>query len=496
MRSGYSANMTPLSDKTLADLPKSVIVPTYARDHNTPGFAHIGVGGFHRAHQSVYVDDLMQRGLRDWSILGIGLLDRDKRMRDVFAAQDNLYTVVQRSAEGDKARVIGSHCGYRLGPDDPDAVLTSLAGPEIRIVTLTITEGGYNFDHATGEFNADNPDIVHDLSNPEQPISVFGYLAEALRRRKIAGTPPFTILSCDNLQHNGDIAKRSVTAFANLHEASLGDWIAGNVAFPNCMVDRITPQTTDSDRDDIQREYGIADEWPVVCEPFRQWVIEEQFCNGRPPLEDAGAQFTSDVGPYETIKLRLLNASHSAMGYLGSLMGYKYIADVIADREMRIFIKRMMDEEVTPLLTPLPGIDLAEYKETLLVRFANPKICDQVSRICLDGSAKMPKFILPSVAEQIERGGPLDLLSLAVAAWFRYLSGTDDNGNPITIEDPFAQTLQEHAKAGGADPMALLSLHELFGDLGQSRIFVDRLGYYLKSLYARGARAALSQAIG
>lgn len=487
--------MVPLSDKTLSRIPEPVTVPTYPRDHAKHGFAHIGVGGFHRAHQSVYIDGLMQGGLRGWSILGAGLLPVDKRMRNIFAAQDNLYTVVERSADGDKARVIGSHCGYLLGPDNPETVLVALAAPETRIVTLTITEGGYNFNHDTGEFNASNPDVVHDLSHPEQPISVFGYLVEALRRRKVAGTTPFTVLSCDNLQHNGEVAKRSISAFASLRDPKLGGWIESHVAFPNCMVDRITPQTTDDDRDAIQQEFGIEDAWPVVCEPFRQWVIEDRFCNGRPPLEDVGAQFTSDVGPYETMKLHLLNASHSAMGYLGSLMGYEYIADVIADKDMQVFIKRLMDEEVTPLLLPVPGIDLAKYKETLLTRFANPKIRDQVSRICLDGSAKMPKFILPSVAEQVARGGPIDLLSLVVAGWFRYLAGKNDDGDPIKIDDPMAKLLSEHAKTGGDDPTALLSLRELFGDLGQSSIFAERLRYFLKSLRANGAQATLARAI-
>ena len=303
------------------------------------------------------------------------------------------------------------------------------------------------------------------------------------------------MLSCDNVQHNGDVARQALLTFAGRRDPSLADWIAQHVTFPNSMVDRITPQTTDADRAMVRDEFGIEDAWPVVCEPFRQWVIEDKFCNGRPPLEDAGAQMTSDVQPYELMKLRLLNAGHSALGYLGWLAGFRTIDHVASDPQFQTFLRRLWDDEVTPLLLPVPGIDLADYKATLLTRFANPRIGDQVARICLDGSAKMPKFLLPSIHEHLARGHVPRLLTLAVAGWFRYLSGTDEQGRPIPIEDPMAATLQERAQAGGPDPRPLLALRGVFGDLGDNPHFVSALEAALRRLYSEGTRATLTASL-
>lgn len=484
-----------LTETTLGQLDPRVAVPTYARGDLRPGIAHIGVGGFHRAHQAVYLDDLLRRGVRDWSVCGVGLLPRDRRMRDALVPQDCLYTVVERSAAGNQARVIGSMSRFLLATDGPGTVLDALSAPETRIVTLTITEGGYNYNQTTGEFNRQNADILHDLAHPGEPITVFGFLTEAIERRRRSGGAPFTVLSCDNLSHNGNTARRALLSFAGLRDASLAAWIEQNVSFPNCMVDRITPQTTDADRALLADEFGIEDAWPVVTEPFRQWIVEDNFCNGRPPLEDVGVQFTTDVHPYETMKIRLLNASHSAMGYLGCLMGYQYIADVMADPLFQRYIARLMDEEVTPTLPPVPGIDLPEYKKTLLVRFANPTIRDQVSRICLDGSAKVPRFILPTLREQLARGGRTKLLTLAIAGWFRYLRGSDEEDRPIKIEDPLANVLQERALSGGNDPRPLLNLHELFGDLNQSAEFIGELTAALTGLDQEGARKTLTNTL-
>jgi len=325
---------------------------------------------------------------------------------------------------------------------------------------------------------------------------VFGYLAEALDRRQRAGHAPFTVLSCDNVPQNGDMARKTLLAFAARRDPALHDWIAAHVAFPNSMVDRITPQTTDADRKMVRAEFGIEDAWPVVCEPFRQWIIEDVFSNGRPPLEQVGVQFTTDVHPYEMMKLRLLNASHSAMGYLGYLGGYQYIHEIMADNLFREYIRRLMDQEVTPLLAPVPGIDLADYKATLLTRFANPTIKDQVTRICLDGSSKVPKFLLPSLSEALASGGPTTLLTLALAGWFRYLRGEDEQGRPYTIDDPRAAELQALARQGKADPGLLLGLTDLFGDLGQSPTLVAELRRFGEQLDAVGARATLAQALG
>ena len=486
--------MTRLSSVTLPQI--TVPKPTYDRRQITDGIVHIGVGGFHRAHEAVYLDDLMGQGTgREWGICGVGLLPHDRKMRDALDPQDGLYTVVARDAAGDQARVIGSLTRYLLASDDPEAVLSALTAPTIRIVSLTITEGGYNYDEASGDFNFENPDIIHDLAAPSRPVTVFGYLAEALDRRRKAGIVPFTVLSCDNIQGNGATARRTLLAYAARRDPALAGWIALHVTFPNCMVDRITPQTTDADRALVQTEFGIDDAWPVVCEPFRQWVIEDDFCSGRPPLEDVGAQMVTDVHPYERMKIRLLNAGHSALGYLGWLAGFRTIDRVAADPQFQQFLRRLWDTEVTPLLPAVPGINLDDYKATLLVRFANPRIGDQVARICLDGSAKMPKFLLPSVHEQLARGHVPPLLTLATAGWFRYLSGTDEQGQPIPLEDPMAAILQERALSGGPDPRSLLSLRALFGDLGDHPAFVAELQSALRQLYTDGTRATLTASL-
>jgi len=488
--------MARLNEQTLPALAPKVAVPRYDRRAVTPGIVHIGVGGFHRAHEAVYLDDLMALGAGlKWGICGVGLRPADKAMQETLAPQDCLYTVVARSAGGDDARVVGSLVKYLFAPEETQAVSDALAAPETRIVSLTITEGGYNFSQATGEFDAGNADIRHDLANPDRPVSVFGYLTEALDRRRLAGRAPFTVLSCDNVPQNGDVARKTLLAFAVLRDPALHDWIAAHVAFPNSMVDRITPQTTDADRAMVRDEFGIEDAWPVVCEPFRQWIIEDHFSDGRPAWEQAGAQFVGDVHPYEMMKIRLLNASHSAMGYLGFLAGFRYIHEIMADDLFRDYIRRLMDEEVTPLLAPVPGINLTEYKATLLTRFANPTIKDQVKRICLDGSSKVPKFVIPSLQEALAVGRPAPLLTLAVAGWFRYLRGEDEQGRSYPIDDPRAAELQVLARQGGADPRPLLDLTDLFGGLGHSEAFVLHVTRLLEQLDADGARATLARAL-
>lgn len=463
--------MKRLSHETLHALPPNVALPGYDRQSISVGWVHFGVGGFHRAHQAVYLDDLLALpdSDRTWGLCGVGLLPADAAMRDVLQSQDGLYTVVERSQAGDRARVVGAVTRYLFAPDATEAVLAQLAASETRLVTLTITEGGYDSHGEAARI-----------------------LVAALDRRRRLGQVPFTILSCDNIQHNGDIARRMVLEAASLHSAELAGWTASHCAFPNAMVDRITPQTTDADRRLVRDTFGIDDGWPVVCEPFRQWVIEDQFvAQDRPELERVGAQFVPDVTPYETMKIRLLNGSHSAMGYLGHLAGFKFIHDVMADGLFVRFISTLMDREVAPLLPPVPGVDLADYQSTLIRRFANPAIGDQVSRICLDGSAKVPKFVIPSVREALSQGRPTLLLSLALAGWMRYLNGIDEAGNPIKIEDACADALRALAREGGADPRPLLARSDLFGDLGQSAQFVAEVGGALDRLYAEGARATL-----
>ena len=487
----HSQSALKLTESVLSEL-SNVRVPQYDRHTITNGIVHIGVGGFHRAHQAVYLDDYFQQTAdHQWGICGVGLLEWDQKMRDALQSQDCLYTLVERSAAGDRARVIGSIQRYLYAPDDRQAVIDALADPECRIVTLTITEGGYYYIEGSGEFDANHPTIQHDLQHPDQPIGTYGFLIAALDRRRQQGLLPFTILSCDNLQGNGNIARKMVTAFAELRDPILADWIRENVTFPNCMVDRITPATTDADRAMVSDQFGIEDGFPVVTEPFIQWVIEDRFCAGRPAWEKVGVQFTEDVHPYELIKIRLLNASHLLIGYLGELAGYRYVHEVMADPLFRVAIANLM-EEVTSTLQPVAGMDLTEYKQTLIERFANPKIQDQLPRLSLNGSAKIPKFVLGSVRDRLQQGRSVQYLGLVVAAWFRYLAGVDDQGRTISIDDPMVDVLTQ--RAGHSDPTALLSLTEVFGeDLPQSQPFVEAVTVALQSLFDRGAKATLAQ---
>jgi mannitol 2-dehydrogenase len=491
------ADPIKLNQAALANLPAGISGPAYDRAAVTRSIVHIGVGGFFRAHQAVYLDRLLHMpGNEEWGYVGVGLLPHDAAMRDAMLAQDCLYTVIERSAAGDAPRVIGSVLDFLYAPDNPEAVLEKMADAGTRIVSLTITEGGYYVNQGTGEFDAAHPDIVHDLANPHTPRCSFGYLAEALQRRRERGLMPFTVLSCDNLQHNGDVARTMLTAFAALRDPGLAAWLAQHGAFPNNMVDRITPATTDEHRALLRAEFGLADAWPVTAEPFLQWVIEDHFPGGRPAWETVGAQMTTDVLPYEKMKLRLLNAGHQAICYLGMLLGYTYAHEAMADASIRQLFITMMDLEVTPLLTPPEGIDLADYKRTLVERFANPAIRDQLARIGTEGSARIPKFVLPSIREQLERTGPITLLSFTVACWFRYLEGTADDGAAMPINDPYAARLRDYAQRGREDASLLLSMRELLGELPDQPRFVADVNDALARLYRDGTRATLSHILG
>ena len=490
--------VTPLREANLNLLPPEVGVPTYNRKEVGQSICHVGVGGFHRAHQAVYADDLLQkRDNLEWGLCGIGLLPHDVRLRDVLRDQDYLYTVVERELGQDQARVIGSIVNFLYAPENREAVLEKLAAPATKIVSLTITEGGYYLNQATGEFDDQHPDIKHDLEHPDKPDCSFGYLIEALNRRRERGQSPFTIMSCDNVQSNGEISKRMLLAFAELRDPALRNWLERNGAFPNSMVDRITPATTDAHREFVREKFGIDDAWPVVPEAFRQWVIEDHFLHGRPAWEEAGAEMTSDVLPYEKMKMRLLNASHQTMCYIGMLVGYQYADETMGDAEIVRFVQRMMDDEVTPILDPVPGIDLDDYKRTLIRRFSNPAIKDTLVRLATEGSARIPKFILPSIVDSLSSGTPNRLLIFTVATWFRYLTGTDDHGRELQIIDPLKERLKERALKGKEDPGPLLEISELFpAALTQSASFLNELRDAMRYLYGEGARAALTRYVG
>jgi mannitol 2-dehydrogenase len=488
---------TQLNTANLNLLDAKIQVPKYDRQKVGQSIMHVGVGGFHRAHQALYTDDLLsQGGDPHWGYCGLGLLKHDTRIRDVMLSQDCLYTLVERSLEGDKARIIGSIVNFLYGPDHTQKVIEQMASPQTRIVSLTITEGGYYIDQSTGELDEKHPDLQYDLAHPHEPRCSFGYLLEALDRRRLRGLPPFTLMSCDNIQSNGEVAKKMLTAFAELRDPVFRNWLTENCIFPNSMVDRITPATTDEHRNLVKEKFEIDDGWPVMTESFKQWVIEDHFISGRPAWESVGAQMTSDVLPYEKMKLRLLNASHQALCYIGMLLGYQLVHETMEDQDIKKLVKKMMDDEVTPLLSKVPGVDLTEYKQTLIERFRNPAIRDQLSRIGIYGSSGIPKFVLPSVEDQLQRGGPIKQLSFTVASWFRYLNGLDESGKEMPMLDPMAQTLRERAKAAGRDARKLLAMREIFTEeLGNSPTFVKQVSDTLNSFYEEGARSTLVKSL-
>lgn len=477
-----------------------VEIPTYDRSDVKEGIVHVGVGGFHRAHLAVYIDKLLQHhNQKDWAICGVGLRPNDASMRDVLAAQDHLYTVIERSAKGSFANVVGSINSFLFAPDDREAVIAKMAHPDTHIVSLTITESGYYYNENTHELQSEHPDIQHDLANENSPVSTFGFLYAALARRHAAGLKPFTVLSCDNMQKNGAITRHMLTSFARLRNPELAKWIGEQGHFPNAMVDRITPSTSPNDIKSLAEEFGIEDEWPVVTEPFMQWVVEDHFCDGRPPFELVGVQVVDnvhDVEQFEKHKLRLLNASHSAMAYPGQLAGFKYIHEVMEHPVYRKFVWQMMQQEVKPLLPDIPGVNIDQYCETLMERFSNPTIMDQIPRVALNASGKIPQFIMPSIAEQIWVSGPFKRLCFVLAGWFHYIRGVDNAGNTFEIDDPMRDQLQALAKAGGNDPRQLLSIKELFGDdLRNDKRFIDELISAMEQIDKEGIMAVLPKLV-
>ena len=485
--------MQPLNAGSVSSLPASVPTPTYHRDRVRTGIVHFGVGGFHRSHQAMYLDGLMRDGKAlDWGVCGVGVLPSDRRMKDVMAAQDCLYTLVVKHPDGSfEPRVIGSIVEYLFAPEDPEAVIEKLTDEHTRIVSLTVTEGGYNFHAVTGEFDTSNPDVAHDLAPGAIPKTIFGLITEALVRRRRLDLPLFTVLSCDNIQGNGDAARKSFVAFATLRDPELGAWVEQQVHFPNSMVDRITPVTTEQDRAEVGRRFGIDDQWPVVCEPFAQWVLEDDFGAGRPPWEDVGVQLVADVEPYELMKLRLLNASHQALCYFGYLSGYRLVHDVCQDTLFQRFLLAYMDQEGAPTLVPVPGIDVAEYQQNLIARFSNPNVRDTVARLCAESSDRIPKWLLPVIRHNLATGGEIKRSTAVVASWARYAEGVDEQGQPIEVVDRLKDTLMANARRQHQDPLAFIAYRELFGDLIDEGRFTALYRAALASLHAHGARATL-----
>jgi len=462
-----------------ANLPRIPIAkPTYDRSEIGIGIVHFGVGGFHRAHQAMYVDRLLEQGLAsEWGICGVGVLPADRKMADVMAAQDGLYTLVIENPDGTRdARVIGSIVDYRYAPDDREAVVEMLAAPSTRIVSLTITEGGYTVDKAG-------------------PDSVFGLVADALARRRDRGHPSPTIVSCDNIEGNGDVARQAFTTHAERTHPGLADWMTEHTRFPNSMVDRITPATTPAVIEALATEFGVEDQWPVAAEPFTSWVLEDDFPGGRPSFDDVDVLLVDDVTPYELMKLRLLNASHQSLCYFAYLAGYRLVHDAAGDRLFAQFLLQYMDSEATPTLLPVPGIDLPAYKRTLIERFANPGVRDTVARLCFGSSDRIPKWLLPVIRENLASGAPIRLSAATVASWARYAEGVDEEGDPIEVQDQLAETLVPLAKSQGENPLAFIENTAVFGDLATQERFVEAYLWALDSLHRNGARATLERLV-
>jgi mannitol 2-dehydrogenase len=480
----------PLNDYTLQSHAKRVDVPTYDRHGLKRSIVHIGMGNFHRGHQAVYLDDLARLGVsQDWGLTGISL--RHGRTKELLAEQDGLYTVVQRGRQRDTARVVGSIGRWHYAVEDRSATLAALADEATRLVTLTITGDGYCLDKRTGEFDCARDDVGADLSIPDHFTTTWAYLAEALSRRRQAGLPPFTVMSCDNVPDNGQATRTALVSFATLRDPSLGRWIDRYVAFPSTMVDRITPVTTWAEKRFVERSFGIVDACPVIAEPFRQWIVEDTFCNGRPPLEEVGVEYVVDVSGYKLIKTRLLNGMHSAIAYLATLAGYEKIHEAVDDPVLGRYLHQLMHDEVAPLLPAVSGIDVQNYCSTTLGRFRNPRISDRLSRLTARGSEKMPAYLLPSLHEAIAAGRPHTLLMLAVAGWARYLRGTDLQGRDIDVQDSQADLLKTLAMLGKSYPDPLLRNQAVFKDLRLVPGFVDRLGQMIDSIDTHGVAATV-----
>lgn len=474
-----------LNQHNTSQISKNIPCPNYDKKELKTGIVHIGVGGFHRSHQAYYIHQLIEKhSTVNWGICGVGLREADRKMYDVLKKQDCLYTLIVQHPNGTiDCEVIGALTDMLLATDTPDLLIEKMVHPDTKIVSLTITEGGYNFHPQTGQFILDNEDVQYDLHHPGKPKTVFGYLSEALRRRRANGVLPFSILSCDNIQHNGDIARQMLLAFSNEQDAELAAWIEKEVSFPNTMVDRITPVTAATDIDYLQNTYQLKDEWPVICEPFIQWVVEDKFSNGRPPLEKLGVQFVSDVSPYEKMKIRLLNAGHSVLGIPGAIHSHPTINACMADPVFARFMRQFMDKEVTPVLDVIEGIDIEKYKDSLEDRFSNPNIKDSVSRICSESSSKLPKFLIPTIEDNLSRGGSIEFATFILAAWCYYSDrGVNQNNEALDIIDVDQDRLHKAAKTTQINPAGFLSL-DIFDQLVRNERFVKKYTEMIQLIY-------------
>lgn len=469
-------------------------LPAYDRSALTPGIVHIGLGNFHRAHMAVYLDDLFAMGEgHDWAIIGAGVRAGDATMRAALKAQDCLSSIIELDPAGKSARRVGAMIDFVEVQDDNAALIAAMARPEIRIVSLTVTEGGYFIDPATGKFDPTAPEIVADAPNPHR--TAFGAIIAALKLRRAAGVQAFTVMSCDNLPGNGHVAQAAVVELARMSDPALADWIDTNVAFPNGMVDRITPATGPGERE-MALAFGITDPVPVTCEPFRQWVLEDNFPAGRPPLEKVGVTFTDHVHAYEAMKIRILNGGHATIAYPGGLLDIEYVHEAMAHPLILGFLNKLEKTEIIPTVAPVPNTNLAEYYAKIVERFSNSEVADTERRLCLDGSNRQPKFIVPPLRDALMQGNPCEGLALVCALWCRYCAGTSDNGTVIAPNDPIWDSLQATAKAAQKDPQIWLEQRTIYGDLADHPTFPATFAAQVARLRDQGTEAALRAYIG
>ena len=480
-----------LNYSSLGSLPTSVSVPSYDIKALQPGIFHIGVGNFHRAHQAMYLDRLFNLGIdHDWGLVGSGIKPGDRRMRLKLQAQDWLTTVVELDEKGLTARVCGSMIDFV--ETEPYKLVESLILPEIRIVSLTITEGGYFVNEKTGGFDLEHPDIQHDISNPDMPRTVFGILAAALDIRKKTGLAPFTVMSCDNAPDNGHLTHRALVGLANAIAPELGAWIDKEVAFPSSMVDCITPAISDQERTKLRNLFGVDDAAPVFCEPFRQWVLEDNFPQGRPSFEKVGVEFVDDVAPYELMKLRILNGGHAALSFPAALIGFHYVHEAMGDTAVTAYLKKFVTQEVIPTLQPVPGVDFNDYFQLIVERFSNAEVGDTVPRLCVDSSNRLPKFILPIIVANLDLNKNCPGLTLVIAFWCFYcICAAKNVDSRITLVDEQAERLKRYALRSENDPAAFLEMEDIFGQLGNHSVFVAQFTKSLEVVLNCGVRKTL-----
>ncbi len=488
--------LTQLSQATLDSLPAQTRRPGYDRAALSAGILHIGLGNFHRAHQAWYLHRLMETGqARDWAILGAGVRPDDAAMRARLLGQDCLNTLIALDPDARSAEVTGAMIGFLPVEDGHASLIARMAAPDIRIVSLTVTEGGYFLNSATQAFAQDHPDIVHDATHPEQPRTAFGAMVAALRLRRARGLGPFTCLSCDNLQSNGAVLRQAVVGLAQMQDPGLAAWIAAECSFPNAMVDCIVPATGPAEIA-LAASFGIRDAAPVTHEPFRQWVIEDRFCAGRPAWEEVGVEFTTDVHGHEAQKLRILNAGHQVIGNVAEILGVETVAQAMADPQINALFHKVALGEIAPHVQPVPGMTPAQYVALIARRFANTAIHDTIRRVAFDGASRHPGFVLPSLRDALASGAALDGLALSQAFWARMCAGQREDGSVIAPNDPQWSALSQVAEQARARPAAWLEQSRIYGDLAQAEPFRAAFTRWHAMIWSDGARAALRAYIG